>query len=68
MLTDIKEDLPWPGEFNRTYQPGLEKIKETLLLPQDKNWLSYFLRFKKYLNALDKIKQTNFLNTYFCFF
>ena len=61
MLTDIKEDLPWPGEFNRTYQPGLEKIKETLLLPQDKNWLSYFLRFKKYLNALDKIRQTNFL-------
>ena len=61
MIDDIWEDLNWPGEFARTYQPGLERIKENLIKPQDKNWKKHFDNFKKYIKSLDKIRSTDFL-------
>lgn len=61
MISGIREDLQWPGEFGRTYQPGLDRIKENLTKPQEKDWYKHFLNFKNYLNELDKIRNTNFL-------
>ena len=61
MIENIWEDLNWPGEFSRTYQPGLDRIKENLLKPQDPNWKENFSDFKLYIKTLDQIRQTNFL-------
>jgi len=61
MIQDIKEDMPWPGEFNRTYQAGIDKLKVNLCKPEDPDWKKYFTNFKRYTESLDKIRNTNFL-------
>lgn len=62
MIHDIREDLHWPGEYYRTYQPGLDRIKENLCKPQDSDWRMHFGNFKRYIKALDKIRNTSFLD------
>ena len=61
MIQDIHEDMPWPGDFNRTYQAGIDKLKVNLCKPQDPEWRSYFDNFIRYTEELDKIRNTNFL-------
>ena len=61
MIQDIHEDMPWPGDFNRTYQAGIDKLKVNLCKSQDPEWRSYFDNFIRYTEELDKIRNTNFL-------
>ena len=62
MISDIKEDLYWPGDFDRTYQPGIDRIKENLSKPQEIDWNKHFINFKRYLKELDAIRNTDFLS------
>ena len=61
MIQDIHEDMPWPGEFNRSYQAGIDKLKINLNKPELPNWQTYFNNFKRYITAIDKVRSTDFL-------
>lgn len=61
MIQDIHEDMPWPGEFNRSYQAGIDKLKVNLNKPELPNWQTYFNNFKRYITAIDKVRNTDFL-------
>jgi hypothetical protein len=62
MIKDIDEEIRWPGrEIGRTYEPGINRLKEKLQEKADPNWETHFQQFKDYTNTLDKIRNTNFL-------
>ena len=62
MIKDIDEEIRWPGrEIGRTYEPGINRLKEKLQEKADLNWQTHFQQFKDYTNTLDKIRNTNFL-------
>ena len=63
MIKDIDEVIPWPGrEIGRTYEPGLNRLREKLQEPQSNDWATHWAEFKRYTNTLDQIRNTNFLD------
>lgn len=62
MIKDIDEELNWPNSQTRTYEPGISRIANKLCDNQEDNWKDQWVDFKRYINALDKIRNTDFLS------
>ena len=62
MIKDINEELNWPNSQSRTYEPGIGRIASKLKDEQESDWNEQWIDFKRYIEALDKIRQTDFLS------
>jgi hypothetical protein len=68
MLEDIDDEMPWPFEDNDyLYSAGIFKFRKNLKnvinnsVDNDTDQKDLFKKFKEYVEALDKIRDTNFL-------
>lgn len=68
MLEDIDDEMPWPFEDNDyLYSAGIFKFRKNLKnvinnsVDDDTDQKELFKKFKEYVEALDKIRDTNFL-------
>ena len=59
MIKDINDEIQWPGDYERTYEPGLSRLASKLKLEQDDNWNENWSDFKRYIDSLDKIRNTS---------